>query len=71
MIKLEKDHKTYRAIFPVGSHHQDMAFIFSTGSSVSWIAGSGCTDCKMEKFNENDSESFHKNVTSYRTFNVY
>jgi hypothetical protein len=71
MIKLEKEHKTYKAIIPFGSQNQELSFMFSTGSSVSWIAGKECSDCHQEKYRENESESFRGNMTNYKSFNVY
>jgi hypothetical protein len=70
MIKLEKENGLYRGNLEVGSQKQELAFLFSTASSVTWIAGSECTDCHRGRFKENESETFVKNQTDYRVFNV-
>jgi hypothetical protein len=70
MIKLDKEYKFYRGIIPIGSNQQELAFIFSTASSLSWIPGSECTECKGEKFMEKESQSFSGNSTTYTSYNV-
>jgi hypothetical protein len=72
MIKLEKEHRVYKGNLALGSNKQELGFIFSTGSSISWVGGPECEgDCvERQKFKPNTSDSFKSNTTISKDYNV-
>jgi hypothetical protein len=53
-----------------GSHNQEMKTIFSTGSSLTWIEGVDCNECRNATRYDNRNSNSYKNLSEQINYKV-